>query len=97
MESKLKNEFMTLAIAEPRLFELESEVIGYVSEADKLGQNFNPNDKWYGFGAHKGEGIKPELITLVGYSAINPELRTSAAYDTAYQYLFGLISGRDAP
>jgi len=95
MENKLKHEFMTLTIAEPRLFELESEVAAYVAKADKMGQKFNPDDKWYGFGQHKGEGVKPELVTLVGLSAANPELRTSAAYDTAYQYLYGLISGRN--
>ena len=36
--------------------------------------------------------IKPAMAKLVGDCANNPELRSSQAYDMAYQYLYDLLT-----
>jgi hypothetical protein len=91
IENTLRQDFDELALIEPKLRELESAVITYVADAF-IKKDFDTNDKWYGIGKHHNEGIKAEMATLVGYSADKPALRSSAAYDIAYQYLYELIS-----
>jgi hypothetical protein len=51
---------------------------------DTGGPSFCANDIWY-------DEIKPVLVKLVGWSARNPALRTTEAYDVAYQYLYNLL------
>ncbi|MCL2456969.1 MAG: hypothetical protein FWD19_05420 [Defluviitaleaceae bacterium] len=88
----LRKNFYTLCEVEPRLKNLEAAVISFVAENYKHGEKFDPDEKWHGFGKYRGDGIKSAMARLVGFSAANPSLATSADYDTAYQYLYALIS-----
>ncbi len=55
------------------------------------GRYFCANRCWYGFGSWQGRGFKARLERLVGWGARNPALRTSDAYDAAYQHLYNLL------
>ncbi|MCL1842260.1 MAG: hypothetical protein FWF79_00425 [Defluviitaleaceae bacterium] len=87
---QLQQDFYELCKIEPRLKNLENAVIYYVKKNRKA--MYYHLDKWYGFGKFRGDGIKPLLVKLVGWSAENPALSSSKDYDTAYDYLYGLIS-----
>ena len=91
-KNELTQDFYALCEIEPRLKTLETEIIDFVTEAYKTGEKFTPDEKWYGFSKYRGKGIKPVMLNLVGFSAENPKLATSTAYDTAYSYLYILIS-----
>jgi hypothetical protein len=73
---------------EPRLEVLEREIKAVV---DKDGTPyFCANEIWYGYEDPK-QGFKERLCRLVGWEAHNPRLRTTGAYDLAYDYLYGLL------
>ena len=92
IKNKLQQDFYELCEIEPRLKNLETAVIAFVAKTYKQGEKYDPDEKWYGFGKYRGEGIKPEMMRLVGFSAENPKIASSADYDTAYSYLYLLIS-----
>jgi len=76
--------FQSLCDLEPRLALLAAEV-----------KSLKPNQKnvlrlWYGNASTPG--IKDALLALVGYEAANPLLRTTEAYDVAYDYLFACLA-----
>lgn len=35
--------------------------------------------------------VKPRLVNLAGWSARNPQLRTSEAYDVVYELLYSMV------
>lgn len=84
---------MTTAALEPRLSSLIAlepglrSLLALVSEEARFAQcepDYCANGCWY-------QHIKPKLVRLVGHLASRPELRSSAAYDIAYQGLYRLI------
>lgn len=67
---------------EPRLLELAKRAL----EADATREDFCANAVWHGYGGHRG--LKPPLAELVGWGAAiyaPPLLKTSRAYDVAYE------------
>lgn len=83
-----------LTQAEPRLLDVQRMVRRYAREA---GERFCANDVWYPW-------VKPHVSGLVGWSrkhshhvpphedeAVEAMLRSSAAYDVAYEHLYGLL------
>ena len=74
---------------QPWLAELERMVLA----VDGSDPRFCANEAWFGYGAHRGHGIKPRMERLVGWlaDAPDPTLRTSAAYDAAYRALYRLL------
>lgn len=82
--------FDSLALYEPRLFALYREAIG-VQDAGESSV-FCANTVWFGYGGWSG--IRPRLVRLVGWDAERwgvARLRTSEAYDAAYQTLYDLL------
>ena len=75
--------FEELADLEPRLLELLHEARSMI---DMGGLSFCANRIWY-------DGFKPRLVALVGWERdAGPKLlRTSAAYDVAYQTIYGAL------
>ncbi len=74
--------------AEPGLWILEREIRDV---ADKDGiPYFCANEIWYGYEDPK-QGFKERLCRLVGWEAHSPRLRTTGAYDLAYDYLYELL------
>ncbi|MDP9471721.1 MAG: hypothetical protein M3Q71_13835 [Chloroflexota bacterium] len=73
---------------EPRLADLRVAAERIRPTADA---SFCANAVWYGYGGHLG--LKPRLIRLVGWGAQihDPVLRSSDAYDVAYQTLYHLL------
>jgi hypothetical protein len=78
MRAELDLPFRELCRREPRLATLERDVR---SVTDNGGAWFCANDWWYG-------RFKPRLVKLVGFGADEPELRTTEAYDVAYDALY---------
>jgi hypothetical protein len=75
-------EFRELCAIEPRLTELARDI----AAVKDTGKSFCANQWWYG-----KYGFKARMSGLVGYSAENPRLRTSEAYDVAYRQLYRLL------
>lgn len=67
---------------EPRLADLLKEA----QTVDGSGEHFCANRIWYG--TPPDHGMKGRLQYLVGLMAANPKLRTSEAYDLAYQTIY---------
>lgn len=80
-------EFMELCDIEPELVVLAEKVRRHCKKA-KPGKRFCFNEIWYGVGKYKNQGLKDELVKLVGWTAKSEELRTCKAYDIAYEYLY---------
>ncbi len=74
-----------LVAAEPRL----AALLARAQRVDGSDPHFCTNAVWYGYEGH--EGIKPSLRRLVGWAADRVELRTEAAYDVAYQVVYGVL------
>lgn len=60
------------------------------------------NEAWFGYGPHRGQGVKPLLDPLVGWHAESrdPLLTTSLAYDVAYRTIYAALPdcrGCDCP
>ena len=66
-------------VREPRLGDLYAEA----SYSRKPGSS--PNDIWY-------RSFKPRLVRLVGFGAAQSELRSTDAYDTAYDAVYAALS-----
>jgi hypothetical protein len=75
--------FRELCRREPRLAKLERDI---QAVKDTRGPSFCANDWWYLPG-----GFKSRLARLVGWGAEQPELRTTEAYDVAYDALYQLL------
>jgi hypothetical protein len=75
--------FDGLCQQEPRLNDLLRDV---EAVTDTGGESFCANYHWF-----LPNGFKSRLSRLVGYGAEKPELRTSAAYDVAYDHLYRLL------
>ncbi len=74
-----------LLALEPALGLLERELRALRRQA-RGRRTFCAHAVWYRPG-----GPKSRLTGLVGWSARHPRLRTSGAYDVAYQHLYGLL------
>jgi hypothetical protein len=68
--------------AEPRLIVLLQEA----KSVDDTDPHFCANEVWYAQG-----GLRDRLTELVGWGAQNPVLRTSEAYDVAYNKVYGAL------
>jgi len=72
---------------EPRLAALKEKA--FVTWQSRRWDRKEQERNWY-------LSIKPEMIKLVGFGAAVPALKSSAAYDYCYQYLYNiLITGRE--
>jgi hypothetical protein len=69
--------FQQLVRIEPRLKELAARA----AAIDGSDPDFCANRVWYGT-------FKPALLKLVGWEATHPLLKSEAAYDAAYDYLY---------
>jgi hypothetical protein len=49
------------------------------------------NDRWYGYREWKDRGLRDGVISLVGWFSKRPELKTTEAYDIAYQHIYRLL------
>ncbi|MDP9472214.1 MAG: hypothetical protein M3Q71_16370 [Chloroflexota bacterium] len=76
-----------LAAREPRLADLRIAA----ERIRDVDARFCANAAWYGYAGQLG--LKPRLLRLVGWGAQNqdPVLRSSDAYDVAYQTLYALL------
>ena len=75
--------FERLTELEPRLKDLLAEARAFHKDPNP---NFCANAVWYGYA---GPGLKERLCRLVGFTAEGGgALRTSAAYDLAYQTIY---------
>jgi len=71
---------------EPRLAKLEMAIRGVTSD-----DGFCANSLWYGYNGNNDGGFRTQMSRLVGWAAECSALRTMAAYDTAYEYLYALL------
>jgi hypothetical protein len=74
--------FQELCLLEPGLAQLEREI----RALPDAGKYFCANEHWYPPGT-----FRSRLLRLAGWNAVRPELRTSEAYDLAYDYLYALL------
>jgi hypothetical protein len=83
--------FNSLCALEPLLSDLESHIKAIRDRGDS--PSFCANHRWYGcVGCNVCEGgLKQELVRLVGWRARHSDMRTEAAYDAAYEYLYQLL------
>jgi hypothetical protein len=56
------------------------------AEVQRWAQRSCANDIWYRPG-----GLKQRMANLVGHGARNPALKSSEAYDVAYEHLYALL------
>ncbi len=73
----------TLVRLEPELRRLEQDILA-VRRRSRRRRTFCANSVWYRI-------FKPRLVNLVGWGARNPYLRSSRAYDVAYEHLYALL------
>ncbi len=78
--------FGILVKLEPALLTIMADALKTVSESKKTPNELNK--LWY-------RDFKPRMERLVGMHIIrdNPTLRTSIAYDCAYEVLYGCLTG----
>jgi hypothetical protein len=90
-ESPSYPSFNSLCSLEPRLSDLETHIKAIRDDGNS--RSFCAIHLWIGCaGCHVCDGgLKQELIRLVGWEAQDPNLRTEAAYDFAYDYLYSLL------
>ena len=72
--------FEEIAKLEPRLKQLYNEA----RQVKATSEYFCANEVWY-------NEFKPRLMRLAGWHAANPELRTSEAYDLAYDAIYNQL------
>lgn len=54
--------------------------------------DYNDMEKFYGYGAYRGRGIKARLVRLVGWARCRKDvLATVEAYDIAYRTIFDAL------
>ncbi len=83
--------FDQLAALEPGLARLEYEIRAWARTP--LGDGWCKYSRWYGFGRFKHMGYRQRMVQLVGWGSCHPDpqLHTSAAYDTCYRHLLDLL------
>jgi len=74
---------------EPMLTELEAEARNFNQAAYECDPTFCANDVWLGYGPYPG--IKPRLLRLVGWMAVDIRLSSEEVYDLAYQHIYNLL------
>lgn len=82
--------FKELVALEPRLGELEADMRGH-AERNRDTPKYCANAWWYGYPHTDFEGFKLTFIQLVGTLARDERLRSSAAYELAYDHLYHLL------
>lgn len=75
-----------LIALEPRLEQLERDIRYHASQHRV--DRYCANRHWYGY---LGLGFKDRLCVLVGWEARGMTLRSSEAYDVAYDHLYALL------
>jgi hypothetical protein len=78
-------DFKTMCLIEPRLQQLEQDIVQFRATRKRLGVCVQ-ND-WY-------RQYKPRMYHLVGFGAENPELSSCECWDTAYFHLYDLLTDR---
>jgi hypothetical protein len=78
-----------LVKAEPRLAEVERALAGIVDTGDT--PSFCANAHWYGYS--EGPSYRDRVKELAGWLGEMLVLRSEAAYDLAYEYLYELLPG----
>jgi hypothetical protein len=76
-----------LIVRDPRLEQLERDV-RYHAAQHRIGRYYCANLHWFGY---VGPGFKDRLVRLVGWEANGWMLRSSEAYDVAYDHLYALL------
>ncbi|MBC6462622.1 hypothetical protein [Actinomadura sp. HBU206391] len=79
-----------LTDAEPRLLTLERDIRSGAARHLKRNGPVTIDHLWAGHG-----GYKRRLTQLAGWSAANPYLRTSTAYEVAYRHLYSVLEDYD--
>ena len=79
----MRHEFLKYAKNSNELLQLETRIKNHVKD-NKTTPNYCANYFWYRL-------YKPEVCYLVGWDARNPALKSEAAYDVVYQYLYDLL------
>jgi hypothetical protein len=74
-----------------RLFTAEPRLAALLTEAKAIRDNGTTGSFCANFKFFKQGGLKDRLQVLVGYSAANPRLRTSRAYDLAYSAIYAVL------
>ena len=84
-------DFAALCVDEPRLIDL-LERAQAIKDAH-VSPSFCANHFWYGCNGCDicNGGLKAKLLRLVGHEADNPQLRTSRAYDIAYDAIYSVL------
>jgi hypothetical protein len=90
-KSLVKN-FKEIGNIDSRLWHLVQEAREYrqVSRRDRR-KGICANNRFYGGGAFYDRGLKPRLIKLAGWEAENTLLKSSDAYDVAYEYIYSQL------
>ena len=78
-----KAQFGVYAENDDGLFELERRMKAH-ARRHRHDEDYCANRVWYG-------RYKPEMVELAGWSAASPTLKSSAAYDDIYDYLYHLL------
>jgi hypothetical protein len=83
--------FAEIRKIEPALAELERRIKAHARK-HRGAERYCANRWWYGYwDPDRRGGFRREMKALVGWSAANPELRTSKAHDAAYEHLYRLL------
>lgn len=85
--------FNDLLRLEPGLAALLAEAFLYHATASV---RFCVNAVWYGYPGHY-PGLKQRMCELVGWTSKDPRLRSSAAYDVAYETIYRALPDCDHP
>jgi hypothetical protein len=85
MKKPPQSAFKKLVKLEPRLAQLEQDIIEHTAQHRDT-KCYCANQCWY-----VEPGFKERMSCLVGFSAPNSALRTMHAYDLAYDHLYNLL------
>lgn len=80
----MRQEFLEYAKHSNELLQLETRIINHAKD-NKATPNYCANRMWECL-------YKPEICYLVGLDARHPALKSEAAYDVVYLYLYNLLS-----
>jgi hypothetical protein len=83
MQNISRASFLKYAKHRDELLQLEIRVLQYTAD-NRHTKPFCANNAWYG-------AIKPRVLELAGWEAKDKRLRTQAAYDAVYDYLYSLL------
>jgi hypothetical protein len=83
MRKTSREEFLKYARHSEALLRLEVQVSEY-ARRNRHNKSFCANSAWYRF-------FKPRMCALVGWGASDRRLKSEAAYDAVYNYLYNLL------